>query len=308
VITITSNYEHVVLDGANLIHDDKKDKDGNKILLILPERLQIAISHCESLGWPTTAILKKGTYLRALRTRHLDTVGDIEILDKLIADQKVILVNRKKDDIYWIDFALQRNALIITHDKFNDKIRDGVTIQGERSLYTDRDWDDIDRRTLRGHEYIGDRFIVPGLSKKRIIEQDTVTIEMFDRLSKRVIELEEMVREKTHSELKEATISDTDSQDTDELTEIVHSVFEQMLSSGEKVEMSHMQRSIASVVLGHDIETYPKSWPKGWVKELGDSLDFQGTLHDLLVHFSPRKLCRESVRKDGSPPLVVFFC
>jgi len=301
VITISSEYECVVLDGANTIHHDKRDKDGNKILLILPERLQIAISHCESLGWPTTAILKKGTYLHAVRNQHLDTVGDIEILDQLIAEQMVILVNRKKEDIYWIDYGVQLNALLITNDKFKD----------ERSNYPDRDWVDIDRRTLRGHEFVGDRFIVPGLSKKREsehLESEVVTVEMYNLLLGKIVELEEMVRGQIHSELKRSVISEPDSGNVDEMTEIVHSVFEQMLSNGERVEMSHMQRSIASAILGYDMGTYPESWPKGWTKTLTDTIDFSGDLKKMLQHFSPKKLSIKSERSDGLPPLVVFFC
>ena len=46
---------NIVIDGANVIHYDfdivMKDKDGNRLTQIRPERLQQAIEYGENLGW-----------------------------------------------------------------------------------------------------------------------------------------------------------------------------------------------------------------------------------------------------------------
>ena len=118
----TTEYEKVVMDGANIIHDDagiaKKDDEGHRIIQILPERLEAAITHCENLGWPTIACLKKGTYTWAATNPDSPYVGDLNIVDRLISEGKVILISAEKDDIFWIDYALKENAWIVTHDQF----------------------------------------------------------------------------------------------------------------------------------------------------------------------------------------------
>ena len=115
---MTKEYEQVVLDGANIIHNDtgieKKDNEGNQITQIRPERLEGAISHCEGLGWPTIAFLKTGTYLWAKDLADSDSpyMGDLDILERLIRDRKVVLISVKKEDIYWIDFFFIRPGRI----------------------------------------------------------------------------------------------------------------------------------------------------------------------------------------------------
>ena len=147
---MADEYEKVVLDGANIIHNDtgieKKDSEGNQITQIRPERLEGAINHCEELGWPTIAFLKTGTYLWAKDLADSDSpyMGDLDILERLIRDRKVVLISVKKEDIYWIDFALKENAIIVTHDKFKEEL----------GKYPKKDWKDIEDRTLRGHQFI----------------------------------------------------------------------------------------------------------------------------------------------------------
>jgi len=299
---MSKEYDCVILDGANIIHQNKVDNDGNKILLTLPERLEAAILHCEERGWPVTAFLKKGTYLHAIRSKHLDTIGDVDILDRLIGEKKVILIDRRKDDIYWIDYAVKKNGYIVTHDKFADK----NDTKGERTLYPKRDWLDIDQRTLRDWEFLGDDFILPGLpiKQKRQELEDELSIESFNKLMEKIVDLEKLVLE-NRDLIDTLKGGDKQIEPEEENTEIVHSVFDSMLTNGDRVEVSHLQRSIASAVLGHDIETYPKSWPKGWGQNLSKVLGTGRRIIPMLESCTPRKLCFK-VLEDGQN--VVFYC
>jgi len=309
----TTEYEKVVMDGANIIHDDagiaKKDDEGHRIIQILPERLEAAITHCENLGWPTIACLKKGTYTWAATNPDSPYVGDLNIVDRLISEGKVILILAEKDDIFWIDYALKENAWIVTHDQFKDRTgRDGVIIQGERSLY-ERDWDDIDNRTLR-HEFVNNKFILPGLPKMQtntINDIDDISIEMFNKLTDEVRELKSMVLQLTHTELKRA-VSDSTIEDNNQTSrEIMDAVISQSLSDGKRVEISQFHRLLGSAILGLDIATYPTKWPNGWPKSLADKLGFEGKFYDALKEHSTKKICT-GPKKGKESTTEVYFC
>jgi len=307
---MATEYEKVVMDGANIIHDDtgivKRDDDGNKIIQILPDRLEAAINHCENLGWPTVACLKRGTYKWAATNPESPHVGDISIIDRLISEGKVILISAQKEDIYWIDYALKENAWIITHDRFNDK----GDSQGERSLYPDRDWDDIDRRTLRGHEFVNNKFILPGLPKKQTSEQKQdqyITHAQFNKLADQIKELQNMVREIAHSEMKKAVSNTTSEKKNQTSREIMEAVITQSLSNGKKVESGQFHRLMGSAILGLDISSYPKKWPKGWTKILEDKLGFKGKFYDALKKNSKKKICT-APKKGKKGTTEVFYC
>ena len=119
-------YETIVIDAANILHNDTgiimKNDNGDRVLQIRPERLRDCILFCEEKGWKITAFLKHGTYKYAasLTKTNANTMGDIDILDDLIEQDKLHLIAKDKEDIYWIDYAVSENALIITQDKFRD--------------------------------------------------------------------------------------------------------------------------------------------------------------------------------------------
>ena len=286
---MVEEYEKIVLDGANIIHNDtgieKKDNEGNQILQIRPERLEGAINHCEELGWPTIAFLKTGTYLWAKDLADSDSpyMGDQDILERLIRDRKVVLISVKKEDIYWIDFALKENAMIVTHDKFKDEL----------GKYPKKDWKDIESRTLRGHQFINNKFILPGLMKKKSIQESTpdfVPFLEFEQLREEVEELQQMVRElMPHNQTN---------------LEILQAVTNQALSNGKKVEMGHFHRIVASAILGLNLSTYPKSWPKGWPDKLDEKLGFKGKFYEELQKQSSKKICVSP--KKGTKK--VFYC
>ena len=308
---MTTDYEKVVMDGANLIHDDTgiekyDDVEGSRIIQILPDRLEAAINHCENLGWPTVACLKRGTYKWAATNPESKYVGDISIIDRLISEGKVILLSAKKEDIYWIDYALKENAWIVTHDRFNDK----KGTQGERSLYPDRDWKEIDSRTLRGHEFVNNKFILPGLPKKQILEQkpdEYVTLVQFNKLVEKIIHLEAMVRKIDHSEILRETSNPTEEEKSQTRQEIMEAVMDQYLSNEKRVEIGHFHRLIASAILSLDMSNYPRKWPKGWTKTLEDQLGFEGKFYDALINNSKRKICI-GPKKGKKGTSEVFYC
>ena len=235
-------YERIVMDAANVIRDDTgieiKNDDGESLAQVRPERLRDAIEYCERRGWETIAFLQQGTYKMALKLKNVDPkrVGDIEILDDLIEQGKVHLVKVKSDDIFYIDYALETNAIIVTHDTFKDK-RDGT--KRERSLYPDRPWDDIDKRTLRGFQFMNGKFIFPDLPVKSTSRK----------------------QEKSVSNI-ESPKSQSQQKNSDR--EIVITLVDEMLRKNDSVALSLIQTEIARVLLGLE----GKVWKKGWGEEL----------------------------------------
>tara|TARA_B100001741_G_scaffold105958_1_gene87319 strand:- start:283 stop:1083 length:801 start_codon:yes stop_codon:yes gene_type:complete len=230
------------MDAANVIRDDTgieiKNEDGESLPQVRPERLRDAIQFCENKGWETIAFLQEGTYKMALKLKSVDPkrVGDLEILADLIEKRKVQLVKVKSDDIFYIDYALETNAIIVTHDTFKDK-RDGT--KRERSLYPDRPWDDIDKRTLRGFQFMNGKFIFPDLPVKSTSRK----------------------QEKSVSNI-ESPKSQSQQKNSDR--EIVITLVDEMLRKNDSVALSLIQTEIARVLLGLE----GKVWKKGWGEEL----------------------------------------
>jgi hypothetical protein len=306
-------YDKVVLDAANIIHDDtgvkKFNEDGDRIIQILPERLEAAITHCEDLGWPTVACLKRGTYKWAATNPESPFVGDISIVDRLISEGKVILLSAQKEDIYWIDYALKENAWIVTHDRFNDRKKNGASIQGERSLYPDRDWDTIDKCTLRGHEFLNNKFILPGLPKKQTtaqLDEEFITHAQYNQLCEQVKELQKMVRDITHSEVRKSVTTSSSRDDHVNQLEILDAVTNQVLSNGKRVEIGHFHRLVGSAILGLDMDKY-YNWPKGWPTKLSNKLGFTGKFYDALKKHSNKNICT-ALKKGTKGTQEAFYC
>ena len=106
----------IIIDGANIFHDDRGirifDEVGEKITQSRPERLAAAISFCERKGWKTTAVLKQLSYYVATKLKDSEYVGDMNLVEDLISKKKIMLISKKKEDIYFINLAIQRNAYI----------------------------------------------------------------------------------------------------------------------------------------------------------------------------------------------------
>lgn len=284
-------YEKIVLDGSNIIHDDTgiemKSDDGERLIQIRPERLLAAINHCESLGWTAIACLKEGTYTWAKSNADAETVGDVDLLDELIQDGKVITIPAKEDDIYFIDYALKVNAMIVTHDSFRDKKDDhGNVIKRERSLYPNRDWTDIDRRTLRDFRFVKDQFILPSLTQKGpslpLTEKSTITL---DQIYAEIMELQSMVRKIQHAELRKQIESAKNNKNMDR--SIASSITEQMLSNGKKVQPNVLQQEIARVLL--KLPKNQSKWKQGWNKNLKKKLGYS-SFNDWIMSISKKKI------------------
>ena len=262
-------YERIVMDAANVIRDDTgieiKNDEGQSLSQVRPERLRDAIQFCERKGWETIAFLQERTYKMALKLKNVDPkrVGDLEILDDLIEQGKVELVKAKSDDIFYIDYALEENAIIVTNDTFKDK-RDGT--KRERSLYPDRPWDDIDRRTVRGFRFMNGKFIFPDLPVKSIPQKQDKTVSNKDILTV-LLDIQTSLRKLQLSGLKTAIESPkSQSQQKNSDREIVSTLVNEMLRKNDTVALSLIQTEIARVLLG--LKGEHPDWKKGWGDQL----------------------------------------
>lgn len=256
-------FDLVVLDGANIIHDNLSN--GN--LTLEPKRLLSAIKHCEEKGWETVAALKHGTYKWAeLNPDELED-GDFELLDKMVKQGNITLIDQKDEDIFWIDTALEDNGYIITKDKFEDKVhRDGKRVQKERSLYPDRKWDEVDKRTLR-YSFIRKKFRCPDLPKKPDFVPDT-SLEILQKENSLLKRENEDLRAQVRALNSKQKASKTAQTSYDR--EIVD-VFENLLGHGDEVSTHFINTELARVILklGEQISHWPQDWSKNLKEKLG---------------------------------------
>ena len=292
-----NKYETIVIDAANILHNDNgieiKNDNGERVTQIRPERLRDCILFCEDKGWEITAFMKKGTYrwARKLTDSNANTMGDIEILDELIEQDKLHLIDKDKEDIYWIDYAISENALMITQDKFRN----------EKKNYQNRDWEDIDARTLRDFEFINDKFILPSLKKRQVItkqEKEQATLDQIfahiQKLHSNVAELERYVRMREFTNLKKSERKQkTKQQRMKSDLEIVDIVVKSLLSSGNAVAASHIQAELARPILGLD-DNY-KNWKAGWSDDLRKVLGYSktGGFPKWLISNSKKKIVKQ---------------
>jgi len=257
------DFDIVVLDGANIIHDNLKTLE--------PKRLLSAIEHCVGKGWETVAALKHGTYTWARHHHHELEEGDFEILQKMIDEGKIDLITQKDEDIFWIDTALEDDGYIITEDTFEDKEYDGTIMQRERSLYPDRDWEEIDQRTLK-YSFIRGKFRCPNLPKKPdYVPDDSLEISQEENVRlKRELEEERAKNRALTAKMKTSTTAETDHDD-----QIVN-VFENLLGEGGAIKTAILNEALAKSVLGLE-ENNRGDWPEGWDKDLKVKLGFPRT-------------------------------
>ena len=289
-------YETIVIDAANILHNDTgiemKDNNGQQITQSRPERLEDCILFCEGKGWEVISFMKKSTYTyaRVLAKNNSNTVGDIDILDKLIEQKKLQLIDTDKEDIYWIDYAVAENALIITHDKFRP----------ERKEYGNRDWKDIDNRTLRDFKFVNNKFILPSLKKKKVIlkqEKKQITLDQIytdiQKLITKVAELERYVRKRELTDLKKSQDKPkTKQQQIKSNLEIVNTVVNRLLSSGDKITASHIHAELARPILG--LNGPHNTWKSGWSDELRTTLGYpKGGFPKWLISNSKKKIVKQ---------------
>lgn len=257
-------FDIVILDGANIIHDNLPNGE----LTLEPKRLLSAIEHCENKGWETLAALKHGTYMWAKHHHSELEEGDFELLEEMIDQGKIELISQNDEDIFWIDTALEDKGYIITEDTFEDRVYpNGRKVQRERSLYPDRNWDEIDQRTLR-YSFIRGKFRCPGLpDKPDFVPEDKLEILQNDnlRLKQENEELRAKIRA-LNSKLKASTTAQT------YYDQEIVDVFENLLGHGEEVSTNLILTELAKAILqlGEDVS----DWPQGWAKNLREKLGF----------------------------------
>ncbi len=272
-------YELVVFDTPNLVTVNV-EVNGEKITRFFPERLQEAIEYCQELGWPVRAFLKHGTWLWATRSLSPPDVGDMKIIDRLTKSDILEFLDSDKEDIFFIDYAMENQALIVTKDLFRNEKKD----------YPDRDWNGIERATLRSFEFLEDgQFMLPSLPPK----EDGARLS-FKGYKERIKDLEKRV------ELLESKIDGPEIPGTeivqeltkDELESVVKEIFDRLLRDGGAIHMTLLLHTLASAVLGLDLKfsTAQGVWPDDWKETLMDRLGVEGKMMKWVRELSPRKL------------------
>jgi hypothetical protein len=138
----------VLLDASNIMfaNPDTNKPDG-KILLS-------AFEVYENLGYTVEAIMTSWAYLRHRKEKN----PGVSTLKKLKKSGKLEQVSYD-DDKHLLDLMVQEKSWLVTYDKFDDRTRDGVTTERQRTLWPGLPWDEIDKYT-RGTEKRKDGSII----------------------------------------------------------------------------------------------------------------------------------------------------
>lgn len=285
-------YEMIVVDAANIVHTNMEGDEG-QTLCLFPERLERLVELCESMGWNVKCFMKHGTYHWASKNTEKPTVGDVRIFDRMIRSGHLTLLKTEHDDIWWIDYAMEQSALILTKDRF----------RGERQAFQDRDWTAIDRATLRSFEFTAEHEpLVPDL-KDRTNEGRM----SWRGLKERVTYLEENMESLLQAvrragiEIDEVTVDPERMvpkgvDEVDVVTSITHAVYEQAFRDGGTM---HMTPLLYQLVRAHlDVGTRQQEWPKDWLDQLRERLGVSGKPGEWLEGLSPRPTERVGDHKD----------
>ena len=165
IVRISSG--HVVIDGPN-VHTDRychrhKVRNCNECMIqskwntdnlkfwdrtLDIERLPIVSDYVKRRGYKPIFFILDGTHEYLIKNRKTlpELNPKLKILDKMIKKKEIMLLDREKwekkgkvvDDIWWITFAIEINALILT----NDGLRDW------KDKRKDLDWNEIEKRKI----------------------------------------------------------------------------------------------------------------------------------------------------------------
>ena len=262
------DYEVVVIDAANVVHHHAYDDDENLIQSIFPERLQSCVEFFQESGWDVRAFLKQGTYWWAVKNKEMDTIGDVKIFETLRRQGVLEIVSSEHDDMFWIDYAIKHNGLVITRDK----------LKTEKEEY-ERDWDAIEHRILRDWDVLETgEFLAPSVPVKE--EADRISFKTLrtrlSELEKRVAELE-LARESATTEVKQTKPADGDVENDETIVAITNEVFRRLLEPGEYVHLTHIYHTLASVHLQLQPGKF-QTWPADWKEQLTGMLKVSGKM------------------------------
>jgi hypothetical protein len=131
----------VYIDGANIAHKDNKT--------ICASRIKTALNKMQKLGFESHALLP--SYMEK-------KVIDAEIFKKLIKEEQLSLISNDDDEAL-ISMAYEKNAFILTNDRFKD--------------HKDKDWwspkiEEWIRSKLIVFEFIEGDFLIPMSERNRL--------------------------------------------------------------------------------------------------------------------------------------------
>ena len=103
----------IVIDAANLIHDDrgieKYDKEGEQIIQMIPQRLVSTVEVCQSKGYEVSALIKYGTYMFGM-IEYKSNNQEYAEFDSIIGLKEsgvVKIIDAEEDDLF-----IQRNNFL----------------------------------------------------------------------------------------------------------------------------------------------------------------------------------------------------
>ena len=147
----------IVIDAANLIHDDrgieKYDEEGEQITQMIPQRLVSAVEVCQAKGYEVNALLKHGTYTYGMiqyksnNPEYAEFTSIIQLKEAGI----VKLITSEDDDLFIVENGLNQNALILSRDWFND----------HREARPDIDWDKVNTLRINNYQFLDHVFTCP---------------------------------------------------------------------------------------------------------------------------------------------------
>ena len=277
-----TEFELVVIDAANIVHHHDYDVEGNLIQSIFPERLEAVVESLTDLGWDAKAFLKMGTYWWAVKNKDAPTIGDIRIFESLKRQGNLVMVDNEHDDMFWVDYAIQSNGIILTKDK----------LKAEREAH-ERDWEDIDARTVRDWEILDSgEFLAPTLPAKEAEERVS-----FKGLKSRLKQLEARVQALEQHMSAEESGGEPLEADAEVSNEaITHEVLRQLLKEDKFVHLTSIYHALASVHLGLE-PSQQLNWRNTWKKELDEILGVSGKMSVWIHNVSPFPL---TMSKDNS--------
>lgn len=296
--------DRVVLDGGGHIHYNKcecgKEVYPNKMCskcysgkrILEPLRLKKAIDKVENKGFRPIAFMGGLTIKWAVDHPKDLPEGGLETLNDLLNRGNLMPVGKKREDIWWLTYALDEQAYIFTYDKFNDKYEyetvkknDGSKIsrkkkdkygnfiikeEGERTLYPDLDWKEIDARTFQ-FEFMDGTFVVPDLPAK---DDSDIRSSRSEVLTK----LRDM--EGKHQDLQQrydALLATIEMEVVEHgYEDMIKKIFLSELAKG-SMEVKQLYYIISREVLGlpKDISEWPDDWERRIREELGYNPNFK---------------------------------
>lgn len=261
-------YDVVVIDAANIVHHHAYDDEENLIQSIFPERLESCVEFFQESGWDVRAFLKQGTYWWAVKNKDMDTIGDVRIFETLRRQGVLEIVSSEHDDMFWIDYGVQNNGLVVTRDK----------LKTEKEEY-ERDWDAIEKRILRDWDVLETgEFLAPSVPIKDGAERisfKTLRTRLND-LEKRISELEQ-ARESSAPEVNQTRVQDGGVESDEAIKAITNEVFLRLLGPGEFVHLTQIYHTLASVHLQLQPGKF-QTWPADWRENMMDMLKVSGKM------------------------------